>query len=109
MNTAVYPYQISGADINVTPVAQQQMSNLMVDMEENIQGIRIFVTGGGCSGMTYAMTFANTINDYDSVLECEGFKIIVDPIALNYLQGCLEHEEVKGQTFDIGGPEILNS
>ena len=36
----------------------------------------------------------------------------VQPIAisnvLNYLQGCLEHDEVLGQTFDIGGPEVLN-
>jgi iron-sulfur cluster insertion protein len=52
------------------------------------EGIRVFVSGGGCGGMTYGMTYAESIGERDKVLEGDGFKIVVDAIALSYLKGC---------------------
>ena len=86
--TVTYPNQISDADIKLSPAAQAKMAQLFADADSNTQAVRLFVSGGGCGGMTYDMTYAEDINDYDSTLAGEGFKIVVDPIALNYIQGC---------------------
>jgi iron-sulfur cluster insertion protein len=74
-------------EINVTPAARAKLAELLADAEEDIAGIRVFVGGGGCSGMQYGMTFADQLTPYDSVLEAEGFRMYVDAVALNYLQG----------------------
>ena len=75
-------------DITLTPAAQGVMSKLFDDVEdEDITAIRLFVTGGGCSGMTYGMTFTGDQFDNDKIYEADGFKVYVDSIAFNYLQG----------------------
>ena len=86
--TVTYPTQIGDTEIKLSPAAQAKMTELFADADGNAPAVRVFVSGGGCSGMTYGMTYAEAISDYDSVLEGEGFKIVVDPIALNYIQGC---------------------
>jgi iron-sulfur cluster assembly accessory protein len=83
-----YPQQITDEYIRVTDAAREKLGELLSAAEDEVNGIRIFVSGGGCSGMTYGMTYADNANAHDSVLEGEGFKVLVDPIALNYLQGC---------------------
>ena len=75
-------------EINLSATAAEQMANLMQNAEDGIEGVRIFVSGGGCGGMTYGMTFTDTIGETDKVLEGEGYKIVVDAVALGYLKGC---------------------
>ena len=76
-------------DINLTPTAATKMEALMADAaEESMAAIRVFVMGGGCGGMTYGMTYADTITPYDTVLSGNGYQIAIDAIALNYLRGC---------------------
>ena len=55
--------------------------------EDDIAGVRIFINGGGCGGMTYGMTFIEEPTKYDSVLEQEGLNLYVDSIALSFLEG----------------------
>ena len=89
MGAIEYSTRIGDSEMRLTPAAQAQFAELMASADDGVAGIRVFVSGGGCSGMTYDMTYADgVINDYDSVLEGPGFKIYVDPVALNYLQGC---------------------
>ena len=73
-------------EVTISPEALAQIKAL-VDEEEQIEGVRIFVAGGGCSGMTYSMTFAPERFEHDCVLEKDGVKIFVDAVALNYLDG----------------------
>ena len=91
MGAIEYPTRIGEAEIRLSPAAQTKFAEMLVDVDATeVAGIRVFVSGGGCGGMTYDMTYANTTtgNNYDSVLEGPGFRIYVDPVALNYLQGC---------------------
>lgn len=77
-------------DITITPAAQGLMKKLFEDTRvdnEEIEAIRVFVSGGGCSGMTYGMTFTGDRNDNDKVFEADGFKVYIDSVAFNYLQG----------------------
>ena len=47
----------------------------------------VSITGGGCSGMTYGMTFADRRSPYDKVLEADGYKVYVDSVAHGYVRG----------------------
>lgn len=72
--------------VKVSPDAQQQLLAL-VNEEEDIQGVRIFVSGGGCGGMTYGMTFVEEPTSFDAVKDADGLNIYVDSVALQYLNG----------------------
>ena len=86
--TPDFTHQISGGDMQLTPAAREQMAALLAQVDDqDIEAVRVFVTGGGCGGMTYGMTFTDRRTDYDCVLEDSGVKIYVDAVALNDLRG----------------------
>jgi iron-sulfur cluster insertion protein len=82
-----YSPKLSAADLEVTPSAQAKLAEIVTQTEDDIAGIRIYVGGGGCGGMSYGMTFTDQVSDYDTVLEFDDFKVLVDVVALNYLRG----------------------
>ena len=73
-------------EIKVMPAAHEKLVELL-NTEEEINGVRIFVSGGGCSGMTYGMTFSEAPSEYDSILEQDGLTLYVDAVALSFLSG----------------------
>lgn len=73
-------------EINVTSEAIQQLLAI-TESEEGVNGVRIFVSGGGCSGMTYGMTFVDQPNQYDCEWNKDGLKVYVDAVAMGYLKG----------------------
>lgn len=95
MNQAMtYPAELGTSEINLTAAASTKMAELMQEADPDLAGIRVFVSGGGCGGMEYGLTFVEQTNEYDRVLAASGYKIFVDPIALNYLQGCqIDYQE----------------
>jgi iron-sulfur cluster insertion protein len=86
--TASYNPTIVPEEIRLSDMAAQQMATLMQSADDNIEGVRVFVTGGGCGGMSYGMTFTDEITGKDKILEGEGYKLVVDAFALSYLKGC---------------------
>jgi len=90
MSVNEYSTRIGDSDMRLTPAAQAKFAEMLRDADNEVAGIRVFVSGGGCGGMTYGMTYADGTADsnYDSVLEGPGFRVFVDPVALNYLHGC---------------------
>ncbi|WP_455206259.1 HesB/IscA family protein [Kaarinaea lacus] len=73
-------------EINVTPAAREKLVELL-NTEDEVNGVRIFVSGGGCGGMTYGMTFAEAPTPFDSVYQQDGLTVYIDAVALNYLEG----------------------
>jgi iron-sulfur cluster insertion protein len=78
---------LTESDLTLTGTAQTKMSELFQQVDDNIQGVRVFATPGGCSGISFGMTFSDEINDNDAVLDCDGFKVIVDDGTMQYLRG----------------------
>lgn len=78
---------LSHEDLEVTQSAQDKLNEIITQSEDDVSAIRIYIGGGGCSGMTYGMTFTDQQTDYDTVLSFDGFKVFVDVVALNYLRG----------------------
>lgn len=74
------------SEINVSPEAIKQLLAI-TENEDSVNGVRIFVSGGGCGGMSYGMTFVDRPNEYDCEWEKDGLKVYVDAVALGYLEG----------------------
>lgn len=94
---------LSSDDIKLTPAALGVMRKLFADVDDQeIDAIRVFVSGGGCGGMTYGMTFTGDRTDTDLVYEDDGVKVYVDAVALQYLRGVeIDYVEngVRGASF----------
>ena len=74
-------------DVRLTPAAEEKMAAIFADTKDDLVAIRIFVSGGGCGGMSYGMTFTDRRTDYDCVFQANGFDIYVDAVALNFMRG----------------------
>tara|TARA_B100000674_G_C37095814_1_gene582309 strand:- start:21 stop:383 length:363 start_codon:yes stop_codon:yes gene_type:complete len=83
MNTTL----LSDTDLTLTSPAQGKMSELLGQVEDNIEGIRVFASPGGCSGMSFGMTFTDQLNAEDSIKEYNGLKVIIDPATLDHIRG----------------------
>ncbi len=83
-----YSQTITDSNINVTPTARGKISELINDTNGEVSAVRIYVSGGGCSGMNYGMTFSEQSEATDSMMTGDnGFKLVVDPVALSFLEG----------------------
>lgn len=78
---------LSDTELTLTNPAQGKMAELMGQVEDNIEGVRVFATPGGCSGVSFGMTFTDQLNADDSVREYEGLKVIVDSATLEHIRG----------------------
>ena len=72
--------------VSVSDEAVKQLLAL-TENEDAVNGVRFFVSGGGCSGMTYGMTFVENPTEFDTTFEKEGLKVHIDAVALGFLEG----------------------
>lgn len=73
-------------EIGISPEAVEQLIAITSN-EDDVNGIRIFVSGGGCGGMSYGMTLVEQPGKYDCVLEKDGLNVFIDIVALGFLEG----------------------
>jgi iron-sulfur cluster insertion protein len=78
---------LTESDIIISAAAAEKLKELFEDVGDEMEAIRIFVSGGGCGGMTYGMTFSDEKTPFDSVLDAGDYKVFVDTVALNYMRG----------------------
>ncbi len=105
MGEAAFQNEISSDMMSITDTALNKMAELLGQVEEDVAGIRVFVHGGGCSGLSYGMTYAEEQLETDSQLGNDECKILVDPVALGYLQGC----EIDYRDGPTGASFIFNN
>lgn len=105
--SAEFSHQIAD-QVRVTPEAQEQLVQL-IQNEEDIVGIRIFIYGGGCGGMNYGLTFVEQPQEIDCVLEQDDLKIFVDPVALSFLEGVEVDYQTQGLNSSIVFRNVFQS
>ena len=73
--------------------------------------LRVFVTGGGCSGFQYGFTFDDTKGDNDLVIQREGATVLIDDVSLDLLNGAkIDYvEDMIGSSFSIKNPQAKSS
>ncbi len=85
--SALFDRNLTQNELEVTESAQDKLNEIISQTDEDVSAIRIYISGGGCGGLSYGMTFTDEKSDFDTILQFDGFKILVDVVALNYLKG----------------------
>lgn len=97
--------------ITLTSTAADKLQKIMVEKEITSHALRVFVAGGGCSGLSYGMTFSEAPELGDQIFEANGIKIIVDPTSISYLEGAeIDYiDSLMGGGFRIENPNAVQS
>lgn len=98
--------------ITLSSTAADKLLSIMTEKGvRDTHVLRVFVSGGGCSGMQYGMTFDNAPRSTDVVFEQQGLRVIIDPRSLPYLEGAsIDYvDSLMGGGFHIENPNAVSS
>jgi iron-sulfur cluster assembly protein len=97
--------------IELTPAAASAVQALMDKRSLADHALRLYISGGGCSGYQYGMALDSNIRSQDTVFEQHGVKLIVDEVSIEYLRGATVDyvDEVMGSGFKIQNPNAVSS
>ncbi|WP_127470135.1 iron-sulfur cluster insertion protein ErpA [Thiomicrorhabdus aquaedulcis] len=92
--------------LTFTNAAASKVSGLIEDEQNPNLKLRVYITGGGCSGFSYGFTFDETQNDDDTIVQKEGVTLLVDSMSFQYLVGAkIDYlEDLQGARFVIENP-----
>lgn len=100
------PANSSDSLIQVTEAAINKVHELMVEEDNLNLKLRIFVQGGGCSGMQYGVSFEEEIDpEEDIVIEKPPITLLIDAVSIDYLRGARidYRKDIQGEQFIITG------
>jgi iron-sulfur cluster insertion protein len=91
--------------------AAAKVKSLIEEESNDALKLRVFISGGGCSGFQYGFTFDESINDGDMVIEKGGVTLLVDPMSFQYLAGAeIDYSEgLEGAHFIIRNPNATTT
>ena len=94
-----------------TDNAADKVKSLIEEEGNNDLKLRVFVTGGGCSGLQYGFTFDEITNDDDTIMEKKGVQLLIDPLSYLYLIGAeIDYSEgLEGAQFVIKNPNATST
>ncbi len=98
--------------VTLTEAAAEKLDTIMKEKGvRETHGLRVFVSGGGCSGLQYGMTFDDNPRPVDSVFEQHGLRIIIDPQSRQYMEGAsIDYvDSLMGGGFHIENPNAVSS
>ena len=100
-----------GADIQFTRRAAAKVRELIDDEGNERLKLRVFITGGGCSGFSYGFTFDEDVGDEDAVVENAGVTMVVDAMSYQYLAGAQVdyREDLRGSQFVVANPNATTT
>jgi iron-sulfur cluster insertion protein len=103
--------EIEARRIVVTENAARRIAVLRTEEQAENAFLRIAVSGGGCSGFQYGLTFDDQRNDDDFVFEQDGVTVVVDDVSLGLLNGAEVDfvEDLMGASFRINNPNAASS
>ncbi|MBL8515190.1 MAG: iron-sulfur cluster insertion protein ErpA [Betaproteobacteria bacterium] len=99
------------APLLFTDSAADKVKSLIVEEGNDELKLRVFVTGGGCSGLQYGFTFDEVSNEDDTIMEKNGVKLLIDPMSYQYLIGAeIDYTEgLEGAQFVIKNPNASST
>ncbi len=94
-----------------TDAAAIKVRELMAEEDNAALMLRVFISGGGCSGFQYGFTFEEALGDGDTIVENQGVKLLVDPMSVQYLTGAeIDYSEgLDGARFVIRNPNAATT
>lgn len=114
MNEAVateMPSTEMPSPLNFTDSAAQKVKDLITEENNPALMLRVFVSGGGCSGFQYGFTFDENANEDDARINKDGVTLLVDPMSFQYLAGAeIDYQEgLDGAQFVIKNPQAKST
>ncbi|HEY0666148.1 MAG TPA: iron-sulfur cluster insertion protein ErpA [Gallionella sp.] len=94
-----------------TDDAANKVKQLIEEEGNSDLKLRVFVSGGGCSGFQYGFTFDEVTNEDDTVLNKNGVQLLIDPMSFQYLVGAeIDYQEgLEGAQFVIKNPNATTT
>ena len=94
-----------------TSAAAGRVRDLMDDEDSEELKLRVFITGGGCSGFQYGFTFDEDVDEDDSQVNTDGVTLLIDPMSMQYLDGAeIDYkEDFQGAQFVIRNPNAATT
>ena len=102
---------IEQATVTLTAEALSQLRSLLEKEANPDLGLRVFVSGGGCSGLQYGMAFDDNVRPGDEIVTQDGVKILIDDFSGPYLQGSeIDYvDSLMGAGFTVHNPNAVRS
>jgi iron-sulfur cluster insertion protein len=102
--SVVETFQVS--PLVLTENAARKILSLVTEEDNPSLKLRVYVTGGGCSGFQYGFSFDDTVNDDDTQVENLGATLLIDPLSIQYLTGSqVDYQEgLQGARFTVINP-----
>ncbi len=99
------------APLTFTDNAANKVKELIQEEGNPALKLRVFVTGGGCSGFQYGFTFEEAANEDDTAMEKNGVTLLIDPMSYQYLVGAeIDYTEgLQGSQFVIKNPNATST
>ena len=107
MTTLIESPLIQTASVSLSPDAANLVRDLLQQRNlDESYGLRVYVSGRGCSGYEYGMGLENKPGETDTTFESQGLKVIVDEISMQYMTGAVIHyvDDERGKGFMVDNP-----
>lgn len=97
--------------LTLTDQAVEKVKELITMQQKDGSGLRVYVAGGGCSGLRYGMALEDTPSEEDEVIDFQGLPVYIDPDSADYLGGASVDyvETVMGAGFKVDNPNAVSS
>ena len=97
--------------LSISQTAADKLQKLLIEKNIPDYGLRVFVAGGGCSGLQYGMAFEKEAREFDHVIETHGIRLYVDPTSSEYLfDASIDYvDNLMGGGFRIENPNAVSS
>lgn len=97
--------------LDMSEGAASRLLKMMEEKELTGYGLRVFVAGGGCSGLQYGMTFDNESREGDTEFTAYNLRVLVDPVSYRYLKGAsIDYvDSLMGGGFKIENPNAVSA
>ncbi len=104
--------QIETQLFTLTPAATQAVKDILA--QRNLEGfaLRVYVAGGGCSGVNFGMALDNNFRDVDTIFESDGVKVVVDEVSVDYLRDAtvdFVNDPQHGAGFAVSSPNATKA
>jgi iron-sulfur cluster assembly accessory protein len=95
----------------ITDAAVERIKSLLVKEQKPDAGLRLYISGGGCAGMSYGMSIDDSVSADDAVVKTKGVRVVVDKLSLIYLRGSkIDYvENLQTSGFQIENPNAASS
>jgi len=103
--------EVYAPELTLTTAAAARVRGLIEEKGLEDHALRVFVSGGGCSGLNYGMAIEGNLRPDDLMFQNEGVDVVVDPASMGYLAGCsIDYvDDLMGGGFRVDNPNAVAS